>query len=200
MKNLTGIVIAILVIFGGGYGIFVGINKIATPEPIDGRDVGGGVSQGQRYYLTAGTGVSTNAGEISATTTKVYLQTTSTASSTISGVFERGDQIDLKMRAIASSSALASLAIKVYGSDNQLGDWYPVMATSSSISSSVINGEVALVLPLATSSINTCGTNEICREITLSGFYSKYFRVVIDVIGSNAAVWGYAVPRESTPN
>lgn len=212
MKNLTSIVIAIVVAFSGSYAAFVGINRLASPEDSD-VSVGGGVTQGQRYYITAGTGLSTHAGDPSASTTKVYLQSTATgaASSTITGVMERADSIDLNIRAIASSSAANLVFVREF-SDNKY-DWYAFDEATTTVANAIPIGHDSTNIlhswNLSTTTQLPCGggysqpsatSTEVCKHIELKGGYAKYFRIKFWVTGANASVWAYAVPRESVPN
>lgn len=204
MKNLISLVIAVVVSFTVMYGVYVGINKIASPDEYGNEAVGGGVTQGQRYYLTAGTGIATADGNTEATTTKVFLLTTAggAASSTITGIMERADQIDVVLRAIGSSTASNIIFVRQFSNDNI--DWYSMdeATTTNANTIGVVHNtnDVNHIWNLSTSSQLICGTNEVCKHIVLKDGYAKYFRLKFKVTGANAAVWGYAVPRENTPN
>lgn len=156
-----------------------------------------------KFFLSAGSGVSTDAGELSATTTKVYLNVGDAASSTIRGFLGRGDQLDMNLRARASSSA-STLIYAIDVSDNGL-DWYSleeVATTTSGYRYSGI-GESRHFWNMSTSTSPICGTNEICRHIVLPGsysFYGQFFRIRFGVEGNNAAVYGYAFAHEPVQN
>ncbi len=149
--------------------------------------------QGTQYFITAASGVNRQAGSIVATTSKVFLTTADTASSTIAGVLKRGSQIDLDLRAIASTSAsVLNLAIET--SDNGV-DFYPLeeATTTSQNPLMMSNGAIAHTWNLSTTSgAVSCGTNEICKHVSFSNLSGTLFRVRIWVTGANAAAWAKA--------
>lgn len=163
-------------------------------------NVGGAYTQGAKYFLTAGSGVATQAGSTEATTTKVFLTTADTASSTITGILNRADQIDLNLRAIGSTTA-ATLQFAIDTSDNGI-DWYPIeeATTTTQLPYAHTSGQIQHAWGLSTSSLPICATNEVCKHFSLKGVYANYFRIRFSVYGANAAVYGYAVPREIIPN
>ncbi len=153
---------------------------------------------GTESFLVSPSGTNVAAGRIEATTTKHSLLTT-TASSTLSGYLGRADQIDLKLRAIASSS-LASLRYSVFVSDNNI-DFYPIdtATTTTQNPQLVTSGTIVNTWNLSTSTSGSqCSGNaaEVCKDITIRNIYSKYFKIHISVEGASAAVWAKAFPRE----
>ena len=159
---------------------------------------GSAFSPSQRYYLTAGTGSATESGEISATTTDIFMSTAATASSTIQGQLNRGDQINLFVRGLASSSA-ANLNWVVETSENNI-DWYPVdSATSTTDLQQVVNvGDTKYNWGLATSTDSNCATNTVCKHVTIGqDLYANYFRIRFGITGANAAVHAFAHIRET---
>ncbi len=205
MKTITQWAIVILVLLGlaGGGAYLAGVGWSYGSGEVATEDLGGNANaQGQRSYLTAAGGASTEAGEQTATTTNIFLGTANTASSSIIGQLDRGDQIDVKVRAIASSSA-GILHLAPYVSDNGV-DWYAVAQATSTTNSPVLyqSGYADNSWGMSTSSMpgSTCGTNESCTNITLSGFWGKFYKIDMWVTGANAAVHAYGVVREQVPN
>ena len=206
MKNLIAIIIwiaAAAAIVGGCWYLYDSVGRIVTGNS---QNVGGGYAGVEQYFLTAGAGTATSAGiqNINSTTTaRVFLTTTAAASSTITVPFENADELDINMRAIASSSA-AALLFTLYTSDN-LVDLYPMnIATGSptTYNQSVMNvGEASYVWPLATSTVPICFANEVCKHIVIpTPGYARYLIVKYGITGANASVWGYATPRRFVPN
>ena len=168
----------------------------------------GGFAPVERYHMT-GPAATITAGAIEATTTKIFLATTAAASTTITYPAENADQMDLTLRAVASSS-LGTLRWTTYASDNYIpatgyGDWYPISVATTTGTRDALEvvpvSEPVVSWSLSTSTGPVCFTNEVCRHIVITNpGYAKYIRVNFGVTGSNASVWGYAVPRRAVPN
>ncbi len=153
---------------------------------------------GTESFLVSG-GALVQPGQIAATTSKHYFTAAVTASSTLSGYLGRSNQIDLKVRAIASSSA-AILRFTVLTSDNNT-DFYPIdfATTTTPNLSMVTSGAIVSSWSLATSTSGSAcaqNINEVCKDITIRNVYSRYFKILISVEGANAAVWAKAFPLE----
>lgn len=205
MKNITAFLSALIV------AAIVGV--IGTMVYIDGHKsqnqeqqkafAGNAEALGQISYLVAGSGNSQDSGLVSATTTRSYLVTTATASSTISGFLGRANRIDINLRAIASSTA-ARLNWALDTSPNGV-DYYPYEFGSFSTTSPpfvLATGDAQYTWSLSTTSatIAACGTNEICKHAVIDNVYAPYYRIRLNVSGSNASVWGMAQVIEPLPN
>lgn len=195
-KILNKKVLAAIALFG--FVALTSLVMVQTAREADAQSNGSSITPSQRYYLNAGTGSVAEAGEPSATTTDIFISTGATASSTIQGQLNRGDQINLFVRALASSSA-ASLNFVLETSENNV-DWYPVdSATSSTDLPNVIaSGDTKFTWSLATSTDSNCATNTVCKHITVgSNVYATYFRIRFGITGANAAIHAFAHVRES---
>lgn len=197
MKNFTAILMGLSIALLAG--------AVGTLAYLDGHSsaVGGSpLAQGQAFYLTPGTGTLQDAGSINATTTKVYLTVGANASSTITGYLDRGNRIDLNIRAVASSST-AVLRYTLDVSPNGV-DYYPYQDVALSATSSppypYTVGDVKYLWNLSTSTEALCGTNEICKHTVIPNVVSKYFRIRFDVTTAAAAVWAEARVAEPVPN
>lgn len=162
---------------------------------------GQGISNEQKFFLTPSASNSRDQGAISvtATTTKVYLNTTDTASSTITGNFDKGNQLDLFVVAVGSSSAATLRFVQEYSS-NAI-DWYPTSQATgveiSPLSTTVTESPYTFSLSTTT---NPVPGNSVLEHFVLRGSSGKYFRIRFGVTGANASVFGYASVQEATPN
>lgn len=202
-NSLVAVCLLGVIVLTGCYSYLV-VQQIKSQNPV--QNVGGGYAPVEPYFLTAGSGIASSVGSIgiSATTTnRVFLTNGGVASSTITLPLENADELDVNLRAIASSSA-SILQMAEYVSDNGL-DYYPVdIATSTPqtyLSTIVSSGENPRTWSLSTSTSQSCFTNEVCKHIIIPvPGYAKFVQLRFTVTGSNASVWGYAVPRRYVPN
>jgi hypothetical protein len=129
--------------------------------------------------------------------------TGATASSTITIPILNSSQVEVNLRAVASSSA-ANLVFAKYYSDDGV-DYYPVHEATTTLTAQIPTviqvGEVLHSWNLSTTSIAIpCNTNEVCKHITIVPGYGRFLQIRFAVSGANAGVWGSAITKENIPN
>ena len=193
MKELlTGIgIVAIGVFLAGAAGLgILGLTNNEIAEP----NVGGGFSIDNAYYLST-TGGTFEAGEKSATTTEVFIATTNTATTTITGFTGRASTIDLNLQLTASTTA-TKLRWFVSFSPNNI-DWYKEDCSSVDSTILVTHGASACVHEWTPADAVASTTR---KNVTIGAAQAKFFKVDFGVSGANGALWAQAIPKEDTPN
>lgn len=156
-------------------------------------EAAGGFSIDQEFYLTPGSGVSVQAGEVTATTSVHFLRTTDVATSSVSGFVGRGGQLALDYIFTASSTATV-LTENRYYSDNGI-DWYAEDLTTTSTNILVAHSSST---PAHTWTPQTTLTQK--KHTVVTDVQAKYFKYEYRISGANGSLWVQATPKAENPN
>lgn len=153
----------------------------------------------QASYITP-TGA-TLAGQASATTTRTFLSTAATASTTVLGALNNATRLAINVQSTGSSSA-ATLEFSVDFSDDNIDFFGQDTATTTSIvGANVIphpTVEVKHHWNVATTSVTG---NKVGRTFVLEDLpAAKYYRVRFGTWGANQSIWAKVVPTTEIPN
>lgn len=158
------------------------------------KSFGGGFDISSGYYLLPGSGVAGGVGEPSASTTVLYLRTSDTATSSITGFSGLSTSIDLNLMSVASTSGTSVLQYQVYFSRNRI-DWFKEDCYSPDSNVQVTHGPTACIHRWVVT-----GAGSQTKNVSIGTTQSKYFKIDFGVTGANASLWAVAVPNEQTPN
>lgn len=179
------------------FGAYIGINRLAGPDPALQSWLGGsGFSLEAAQYIEPGSGtldIATRAGNPSATTSVVYLRTSDTATSSISGVYSRGEKVSLNILFNASSTA-SVLNAYPYVSHNGI-DWFGYDCVTATSNILTTHGSTTCV---QTWNPQIAGMSRKTMEFSLPP--AKWYRIDFGVTGANATVWMQGVVKEVVPN
>lgn len=158
----------------------------------------GGFSQGGNFYIeSAGAGSAIDAGDVNATTTKAYLVTTATASTTVVGSLGRADRLVLNVQSMGSTSA-ATLNFTIDVSNDKI-DWFVFDQATSTSNSPTLHQAIQPVHTWTVATTSESGVHAR-RSFTFKDLAGKYFRIRFGTTGANQAIWVNAIPLENTPN
>lgn len=150
---------------------------------------------GKTATITAGSGTAQQAGDAAATTTVTFLQTSSTATSSITNLVGDASAFHLDLQATASSSATV-YQYWIYYSMNGI-DWYPENFTVTSPTS---GSQVALEASTTVPHNWSPGTTAVTRKHVVVPVEGKYVKVDFGVTGANGSLWGGLTTKQETAN
>lgn len=154
---------------------------------------GGGASVLNKFYLTSNVGGSTQSGEISATTTRTYMKSTQSASSTLVAYTERAESLETNLTAEASTTA--TIYAWSYQSSDDGITWYEksCAADTSNVLQTYGPGACIHSWTPGTTATST-------KSVTISTLGSKYTRVKFGTMSANGALHVLGITKEQNPN